>query len=128
MDDAQRRQLFDSAVEDSAKELYKDSELRERLSRQLECNAYVLDRVDQGNLAREALTLADELKAGAEQPGFFTEMVRYSVGVMLDRAIRESQAAQEHTHDHDHAHDHEHTHDHDHEHGEGGDSPVIVTP
>ncbi len=130
VDDAQRRQLFDTAVEDSAKELYEDSELRGRLSRQLEYNAYVLDRVDQGNLAREALTLADELKAGSGQPEFFTEMVRYTVGIMLDRVIRESQAAQEHAPDHDHAYDHEHdhAHDHDHEHKEGGDSPVIVTP
>ncbi len=116
VDDAQRRQLFDSAVEDSAKELYGDGDLRERLVRQLECNAYVLERVGQGNLARESLTLADELGAGSEQPGFFSEMIRYTIGVMLDRAIRESQAAQGHAHEHDH------------EHGEGGDSPVIVAP
>ncbi len=123
VDDAQRRQLFDSAVEESAKALYEDAGLRERLSLQLEHNAYILCRVEQDDLAREALTLADELKAGKEQPGFFTEMVRYTIGVMLDRAIRESQAADDHAHDHDHDHDHAKG-----ESGAEGESSIIVTP
>lgn len=131
VDDAQRRQLFDTAVIESAKEIYGDSGLRQRLARQLECNAYILHRAKKSDLAREALTLADEFRAGSDQPEFFTEIIRYTIGVMLDRAIRESQAA--HEHDHNHPHDHDHTHDHEHDHGEGessagGESSIIVTP
>ena len=75
--------------------------------------------------ARECLTLADELKEGGPQPEFFTEVVRYSISIMLDRAIRQSQEA----------HAREHGHDHEHDHGEaasqGGseeESPVIISP
>lgn len=133
VDDEQRRALFDKEMEAAAAELYEDEKLRARLAAQLEDNAYLLHLRGEGDPARESLALSDLLAAGAPRPEFFTEMVRYSIGAMLDRAIRQSQGAQGQAHDHAHDHDHDHAHDHDHDHtdGESGpevEPPVIVTP
>ncbi len=129
-DDEQRRILFDKAIEEAASELYKNTDLLRRLSYQLEDNAYLLHQQGEAALASEIISLADRLREGGPQPDFFTEVVRYSIGAMLERAIRQSQEAQGQGHDHDH--------DHGHEHGEesggpepGGsepDSPTIITP
>jgi hypothetical protein len=125
VDDEQRRGLFDKAVEDAAGELYENADLRRRLGLQLEDNAYLFHCNGETGHARECLTLADELKEGGPRPEFFTEVVRYSISIMLDRAIRQSQEA----------HAREGGHDHDHDHGEaasqGGseeESPVIISP
>ncbi|MFP6890326.1 MAG: hypothetical protein VCF07_11380, partial [Nitrospinota bacterium] len=125
VDDEQRRGLFDKAVEDAAGELYENADLRRRLGLQLEDNAYLFHCNRETGHARECLTLADELKEEGPQPEFFTEVVRYSISIMLDRAIRQSQEA----------HAREHGHDHEHDHGEaasqGGseeESPVIISP
>ena len=125
VDDEQRRLLFDKAVEEAAGELYGDEPLRRRLCAQLEDTAYLLLRNGKEDLARESLALADEIPGGGERPGFFSEVVRYSIGAMLDRAIRQSQEA--------HAHDHDHAHDHAHDHSEGAsevgeEAPTIITP
>ena len=100
MDDEQRRLLFDKAVESAAGDLYGNVELRRRLSLQIEDNAYFFHCNGESSCARECLTLSDELETGGAQPEFFTEVVRYSISAMLDRAIRQSQSARSGDHEH----------------------------
>jgi hypothetical protein len=129
-DDEQRRALFDKGMVAAAAELYENEKLRARLAAQLEDNAYLLHLRGEGDMARESLALSDLIAAGAPQPEFFTEMVRYSIGTMLDRAIRQSQGASKQAQGQQ-AHNHDHDHEHDHTHGESGpmdESSVVATP
>ncbi len=137
-DDEQRRILFDKAIDEAAGKIYQNSDLLRRLSFQLEDTAYLLHQKGEVALAGECISLADGLREGGPQPEFFTEVIRYSIGAMLERAIRQSQEAQgqgqDQAHDHDHDHEHEHGHDHSevHSHEESGgpepDSSTIITP
>lgn len=129
-DDEQRRALFDKGMVAAAAELYENEKLRARLAAQLEDNAYLLHLRGEGDMARESLALSDLIAAGAPQPEFFTEMVRYSIGTMLDRAIRQSQGTSKQAQGQQ-AHNHDHDHEHDHTHGESGprdESSTVATP
>ena len=87
-------------------------------------NAYLLHQQGEAALASQIISLADRLREGGPQPDFFTEVVRYSIGAMLERAIRQSQEAQDQGHGHEHGEE------------SGGpepvgsepDSPTIITP
>ena len=95
LDERQKKERLEQIVENGAKEIFQDAALRERISGQLEDNGYVFHRAGDEAMARECVTLADEVRTAADEPTpLFVEMVRYSINVMLERVIRQVRESQ----------------------------------
>ena len=95
LDERQKEERLLQIVENGAKDIFQDAALRERISGQLEDNGYVFHRAGDEAMARECVTLADEVRTAADEPTpFFVEMVRYSINVMLERIIRQVRESQ----------------------------------
>ena len=126
LDERQKKERLLQIVENGAKEIFQDAALRERISGQLEDNGYIFHRAGDEAMARECVTLADEMQMAMDEPTpLFVEMVQYSINVLLERVIRqvrESQGGEGELREEDA--------------GEGGvsedagseDSPIIITP
>ena len=126
LDDRQREERLQQIVENGAKELFQDAALRERIAGQLEDNGYIFHRAGDEAMARECVTLADEMRAVVDEPApLFVEMVRYSIHMTLDRIFHEVNESLENEGE-----------AREEEAGEGGvsgdagpeDSPIIITP
>lgn len=95
LDDRQKKERLQQIVENGAKEIFQDAALRERISGQLEDNGYIFHQADDEAMARECVTLADEVVADMDEPSpLFVEMVQYSINVMLERIIRQARESQ----------------------------------
>ena len=95
LDERQKEERLLQIVENGAKEMFQDAALRERISGQLEDNGYIFHRAGDEAMARECVTLADEVRTAADEPApLFVEMVQYSINVMLDRIIRQVRESQ----------------------------------
>ncbi len=95
LDERQKEERLLQIVENGAKEMFQDAALRERISGQLEDNGYIFHRAGDEAMARECVTLADEVRTAADEPApLFVEMVQYSISVMLDRIIRQVRESQ----------------------------------
>ena len=96
MDERQKKERLQQIVENSAKEIFQDKALRERIAGQLEDNAYIFHQAGDEAMARECVTLADEMRVDTDEPtSLLVEMVKYSINVMLERIVRQVQASQE---------------------------------
>lgn len=95
LDERQKKERLQQIVENGANELYRDEELRKRIAGQLEDNGYIFHRAGDEDMARECVTLADEMQADTDEPTpLFVEMFQYSINVMLERVIRQIREAQ----------------------------------
>lgn len=95
LDERQKKERLEQIVENGAKEIFQDAALRERISGQLEDNGYVFHRAGDEAMARECVTLAEEMRVAADEPTpLFLEMVRYSINVTLERVIRQIRQSQ----------------------------------
>ena len=95
LDERQKKERLQQIVENGAKEIFQDKTLRERIAGQLEDNGYIFHQAGDEAMARECVTLADELRMDADEPApFFVEMVQYSINVMLERVIRQVRESQ----------------------------------
>ena len=96
IDDRQKKERLQRIVEKGAKEIFLDNTLRERIAGQLEDNGYIFYRAGDEAMARECVTLADEVRMNTEEPtSLFVEMIQYSINVMLERFIRQVQGYQD---------------------------------
>ncbi len=90
LDERQKKERLQQIVENGAKEIFQDAALRERISGQLEDNGYVFHLAGDEAMARECVTLADEMRVDTDEPTpLFVEMVQYSIYAMLNRVIRQ---------------------------------------
>ncbi len=95
IDERQKKERLEQIVENGAKEIFQDRGLRERIAGQLEDNGYIFHQAGDGAMARECVTLADEVREGGDEPPpLFVEMVQYSINVMLERMIRQVRKSQ----------------------------------
>ncbi len=95
LDDKQKKERLQQIVENGAKEIFQDKTLRERIVGQLEDNGYIFHQAGDEPMARECVTLADEVQMAADEPTpLFVEMVQYSINVMLERVIRQVRESQ----------------------------------
>ncbi len=95
MDEQQQQERLRGIVEKGAREIFADAALRARVAGQLEDNGYVFHLAGDEGMARECVTLADEVGAEAEEPApLLVEMVQYSINVMLERIVRQAREAQ----------------------------------
>ena len=95
LDDKQKKERLQQIVENGAKEIFQDETLRERIAGQLEDNGYIFHQAGDEAMARECVTLADEVQMAADEPTpLFVEMVQYSINVMLERVIRQVRESQ----------------------------------
>ena len=95
LDDRQKKERLQQIVENGAAEIYQDKVLRNRIAGQLEDNGYIFHQAGDEAMARECVTLADEVVADTEEPSpLFVEMVQYSINVMLERIIRQARESQ----------------------------------
>ena len=95
LDERQKKERLQQIVENGAKEIFQDVALRERIAGQLEDNGYIFHRAGDEAMARECVTLADEVQMAADEPTpLFVEMVQYSINVMLERVIRQVRESQ----------------------------------
>ena len=95
LDDRQKKERLQQIVENGAKDSFEDRALRERISGQLEDNGYIFHQAGDEAMARECVTLADEVLANTDEPSpLFVEMVQYSINVMLERIIRQARESQ----------------------------------
>lgn len=95
LDDRQKKERLQQIVENGAKDSFEDRALRERIAGQLEDNGYIFHQVGDEAMARECVTLADEMLADTDEPvPLFVEMVQYSINVMLERVIRQVRESQ----------------------------------
>lgn len=126
LDERQKQERLQQIVKNGAKEIFQDTALRERIAGQLEDNGYIFHRAGDEAMARECVTLADEVQMAADEPTpLFVEMVQYSINVMLERIIRqvrESQGGEGETREGE-VDDSGVSEDTDSE-----DSPIIITP
>ncbi len=94
LDEDQRKVRVEQIIEKTSKDLSGDNVLMRRLSLQLEDIALFFHRAGKEVLARECLTLSDQIKDGGKKPSeFFIEMVRYSFGVYLEQIVRQNAPA-----------------------------------
>lgn len=95
LDDRQKKERLQQIVENGAKDSFEDRVLRERIAGQLEDNGYIFHQAGDEAMARECVTLADEMLADTDEPApLFVEMVQYSINVMLERVIRQVRESQ----------------------------------
>ena len=95
LDERQKKERLEQIVENGAKEIFQDKALRERIAGQLEDNGYVFHQAGDEAMARECVTLADEMQAETDGPTpLFVEMIQYSINIMLERIIRQVQESQ----------------------------------
>lgn len=95
LDERQKKERLQQIVENGAKEIFQDAALRERISGQLEDNGYVFHLAGDEAMARECVTLADEMQVETDEPTpLFVEMVQYSIYAMLNRVIRQIRESQ----------------------------------
>ena len=95
LDERQKKERLQQIVENGAKEIFQDAALRERIAGQLEDNGYIFHRAGDEAMARECVTLADEVQMATDEPTpLFVEMVQYSINVMLERVIRQVRESQ----------------------------------
>ena len=95
MDERQKKERLLQIVENGAKEIFQDKELRERIAGQLEDNGYIFHQAGDEAMARECVTLADEVRTNTDEPtSLFLEMVQYSINVMFERIIRQVRESQ----------------------------------
>lgn len=96
MDERQKKERLQQIVEKGAKEIFQDMALRECIAGQLEDNGYIFHQAGDEAMARECVTLADEVRADTDEPtSLLVEMVQYSINVMLERIIRQVQTSQD---------------------------------
>ncbi len=94
VNDAQRRERLDQIVDEAAKALFGEADLRGRLGDQFEDNAYLFWVAGREDIARECVTLAEEMRAGGDPPAFFREMVHFTMSVLIERLLRQSRVAE----------------------------------
>ncbi len=95
LDERQKKERLLQIVENGAKDIFRDTALRERIAGQLEDNGYIFYRAGDEAMARECVTLADEVQVDSNEPAtLFLEMVQYSINVMLERVIRQIRESQ----------------------------------
>lgn len=95
LDDRQKKERLQQIVENGAAEIFQDKVLRNRIAGQLEDNGYIFHQAGDEAMARECVTLADEVPADTDEPSpLFVEMVQYSINVMLERIIRQARESQ----------------------------------
>ena len=95
LDDNQKKERLQQIVENGAKEIFQDKTLRERIAGQLEDNGYIFHQAGDEPMARECVTLSDEVQMATDEPTpLFVEMVQYSINVMLERVIRQVRESQ----------------------------------
>lgn len=95
LDERQKKERLQQIVENGAKDSFEDRALRERISGQLEDNGYIFHLAGDEAMARECVTLADEVRVDTNEPApLFVEMFQYSINVMLERVIRQVRESQ----------------------------------
>ena len=95
LDERQKQERLQQIVKNGAKAIFQDTALRERIAGQLEDNGYIFHRAGDEAMARECVTLADEVQIAADEPTpLFVEMFQYSINVMLERIIRQVRESQ----------------------------------
>lgn len=94
MDERQQKERLRQIVENGAREIFREEGLRERIAGQLEDNGYIFRQAGDAPMARECVTLADEVRADVDGSApLLVEMVQYSVSVMMERMIRQAREA-----------------------------------
>ncbi|MEE9274973.1 MAG: hypothetical protein V3V62_06680 [bacterium] len=128
LSEEQKKERLDQIVDKAAAELFAEEALRLRLAGQLEDNAFFFHRKGEEEMAWECIALAGEMEAGGAPTAFFTEMVKFSISMIMNRIVMQHQ---HHEHEHEHGHEH-HPHEGAAEPGEAAagseDPPVIVAP
>ena len=95
IDESQKNERLQQIVENGAKEIFQEKTLRDRIAGQLEDNGYIFHQAGDEPMARECVTLADEVLENTDEPTpLFVEMVKYSINVMLERVIRQVRESQ----------------------------------
>lgn len=96
LDESQRRVRLEQIIEKASRDLSSDDRLMRRISAQLADVAFFFHRTGKEVLARECLTLSEQVyDAGTDPPDFFIEMVRYSFGVYIEQLARQNASAEE---------------------------------
>ena len=94
LDENQRKVRVEQIIAKASMDLSGDNVLMRSLSLQLEDIALFFHRAGKEVLARECLTLSDQMKDGGKEPSeFFIEMVRYSFSVYLEQIVRQNAPA-----------------------------------
>ena len=95
LDDNQKKSVFSKLWKMGRKKFFQDKTLRERIAGQLEDNGYIFHQAGDEPMARECVTLADEVLKNTEEPTpLFVENGQYSLNVMLERVIRQVRESQ----------------------------------